>query len=117
MWSPSSKMMKRSVSISPGVHGDSVVSQPVPPPIGMPLPSSSSMPVPFRFVIGVTHLFIIPLKQIGSEVHSLKKPAFTVIGLFLLSNEMLVLGAFNDFDVASTRNLSLNSVPTNSGYS
>jgi hypothetical protein len=32
MWSPSSKIMKRSLIFSPGTTGAVVVSQPVPPP-------------------------------------------------------------------------------------
>ena len=82
MWSPSSKRMKRSVAVSPGVTGDVVVSQPVPPPMRLAVDV-------VVLVAGAVEL----VRALGAGVraagpgtpapvsHTSKKPTLTVIGL------------------------------------
>src|SRR5258706_5731397 len=137
-------MMKCSVTISPGVTGEVVVSQPVEPPgipfgapgmLHIPLthdPSpkqsavvvhgnpppvgGSSKPVPLMSVTGRMQCCVCGFEV--SLVHTVKKPLLIVTGFFALSNAMFSGAPGNSpFDSCMTRNSSLNWVHTYTGYS
>src|SRR5579871_439979 len=121
MWSPSSKMMKWSVTSSPGVTGELVVSQPVEPP-GIeppkpkPPPGGSSKPVPEIPETGCLQFCVCGFELSFSQ--TTKKPLLTVTGFFCMSNAILVRAPPNSaLDSWRTRNSSLNSVQTYIGYS
>src|SRR4051812_17868760 len=82
--SPSSKMMNRSLIVSPGVTGAVVLSQPVPPPTLLPYSTSArSYPVIASIDEGLVHvLWIITKFAFGPlyESHTSKKPLLMVTG-------------------------------------
>src|SRR5581483_3583158 len=117
--------MKCSVTSSPGVTGEVVVSQPVEPP-GMLASGGgagsngsgiggSSKPVPPISETGRAQCCVCGL--VLSLVQTVKNPLLTVIGCFCISNAMFDGDENSACDSCRTKNSSLNSVQTQTGYS